>query len=102
MVRQNRSKAPAINAAGITSASMFKNTLSTERRMKFPFENQRWFDLLRFNTTITTITAQRIKKAHFAKEYPGHYKDYPAPALTLEELQANVTKEKLSLPISQR
>jgi starch-binding outer membrane protein, SusD/RagB family len=41
-------------------------------------------------------------RAHFAKEYNVHYKDYPAPALTLAQLQANVTLEKLLLPIPQR
>jgi starch-binding outer membrane protein, SusD/RagB family len=99
---RTRSSAPAIVATGITTTKLFEDTLSNERRIEFAFENQRWFDLLRYNTTMTTITAEGTMKAHFAKEYPVHYKDYPAPALTLEQLQAQVTKDKLLLPIPQR
>jgi starch-binding outer membrane protein, SusD/RagB family len=99
---RTRSSAPAIVATGITTTKLFEDTLSNERRIEFAFENQRWFDLLRYNTTMTTITAEGTMKAHFAKEYPVHYKDYPAPALTLDQLQAQVTKDKLLLPIPQR
>jgi hypothetical protein len=28
-------------------------------------ENQRWFDLLRFNTTLTTINTKTVMDAHF-------------------------------------
>jgi hypothetical protein len=41
-------------------------------------------------------------KDHFASEYYNHYRLYTAPALTLAELQANVTANKLILPIPQR
>jgi starch-binding outer membrane protein, SusD/RagB family len=99
---RTRSGAPAINAAGITSVKLFEDTLSNERRLEFAFENHRWFDLLRYGTTLTTINAVDAMRAHFAKEYNVHYKDYPAPALTLAQLQANVTLEKLLLPIPQR
>lgn len=99
---RTRSGAPAIAASGITTTRAFEDTLSNERRIEFAFENHRWFDLLRFNTTFSTITAESILKDHFAREYPVHYKDYPAPALTLIELQEKVTREKLLLPIPQR
>jgi hypothetical protein len=49
-----------------------------------------------------TITAQAAMKEHFSREYPMHYIDYPLPRLTLSELQALVTPEKLLLPIPQR
>lgn len=99
---RTRSGVPVITAAGITSTKLFEDTLSSERRIEFAFENHRWFDLLRYNTTMTTITAEATMKAHFAKEFPVHYKDYPSPALTLDQLQALVTKDKLLLPIPQR
>jgi hypothetical protein len=99
---RTRSSAPTINAVGITSTKLFEDTLSNERRLEFAFENHRWFDLVRYGTTMTTINAVDAMKAHFAKEYPVHYKDYPAPALTLAQLQGNVTAEKLLLPIPQR
>jgi hypothetical protein len=99
---RTRAGVTPINATGINSVKLFEDTLSTERRIEFAFENHRWFDLLRYNTTMTTVTAEGTMKSHFAKEYPVHYIDYPLPRLTLEELQALVTKDKLLLPIPQR
>jgi hypothetical protein len=86
----------------ITSVPEFEQALSTERRVEFAFENQRWFDLVRFNTTMTTITAQQSMKDHFADEYDSHYSEYLPPTPTLAQLQANVTQDKLLLPIPQR
>lgn len=88
--------------ATVNSVVTFEKALSDERRFEFAFENQRWFDMVRFNTTMTTLTAEQILKDHFAKEYAKHYGTYPAPRLSLVELQGNVTKDKLLLPIPQR
>jgi starch-binding outer membrane protein, SusD/RagB family len=88
--------------ATVNTVDLFEQALSTERRFEFAFENQRWFDLLRFSTTMTTINAETVIKNNFAKEYAKHYATYPAPALTLAQLQANVTKDRLLLPIPQR
>ena len=38
-----------------TTIAAFEKALSNERRWEFAFENQRWFDLLRFTTTTQTI-----------------------------------------------
>jgi hypothetical protein len=97
-----RSGQTALTTTGINSVKLFEDTLSSERKIEFAFENQRWFDLVRFGTTLTTINAVSAMRTHFEKEYPVHYKDYPAPALTLAQLQGNVTLEKLLLPIPQR
>jgi hypothetical protein len=51
---------------------------------------------------MTTVTAEGKMRAHFEKEYPVHYIDYPLPRLTLQELQALVTPQRLLLPIPQR
>ncbi len=88
--------------ATVNSVATFEQALANERRFEFAFENQRWFDLLRFNTTLTTIKAEDVLKNSFDKEYVKHYGTYPAPRLTLAELQANVTPQKLLLPIPQR
>jgi hypothetical protein len=98
----NQVRARALPAANPTTVAAFEQLLSNERRLEFAFENQRWFDLVRFNTTLTTIKAEQRMKDHFANEYNAHYKFYTAPALTLAELQANVTTNKLILPIPQR
>ena len=98
-----RAGLPNYTMANITSVGQFEQALSNERRIEFAFENQRWFDLVRFNTTMTTVTAVQTMKDHFADEYYNHYRLYVAPAPTLAELYANVsTPGRLLLPIPQR
>jgi hypothetical protein len=97
-----RAGLPNYTLATITNVAQFEQALSTERRIEFAFENQRWFDLIRYNTTLTTITAQQSIKDHYAREYFAHYRLYLPPTPTLAQLQANVTAEKLLLPIPQR
>jgi len=88
--------------AKVTSVALFEQALADERRFELLFENQRYFDLIRFNTTMTTITAEKIMKDHFAKEYAKHYGKYPAPVPTLAQLQSSVNANRLLLPIPQR
>ncbi len=88
--------------ATVTTVALFEKALADERRFELAFENQRYFDLLRFNTTMTTITAEQTLKNHFAIEYRNHYGKYPAPIPTLAQLQANVNANRLLLPIPQR
>jgi len=100
-VRQ-RAGLDALDPAVVNTVALFEQALSTERRVEFAFENQRWFDLVRYNTTLSTITAEQSMKDHFAREYQSHYRLYTAPTPTLAELQGNVTHDKLLLPIPQR
>jgi starch-binding outer membrane protein, SusD/RagB family len=93
---------PLLLAANINTTALFESALANERRYEFAFENQRWFDLLRFNTTFTTISAIQTMKDHFTVMYPLHYGLYPSPRLTLAEMQAFVTNDRLLLPIPQR
>ena len=86
--------------ATVNTVAQFEQVLSNERRLEFTFENQRFFDLLRFNKTLTTITAEQTIKDHFAKEYKSHYAMY-SPSVALATLQANVTADKMLLPIPQ-
>jgi hypothetical protein len=102
LINQVRSRAglgPLSSA--VNSVAAFERALSDERRLEFAFENQRFFDLLRFNATLTTITAESEMKAHFTREFPRHYAQYPTPALTLQQLLNNVTPERMLLPIPQ-
>ena len=85
----------------VNTVALFEKALSDERRLEFAFENQRWYDLVRFNTTMTTITAEQTIKNYFAHLYNIHYSKYLAPTPTLAELQANVTANRLLLPIPQ-
>ncbi len=92
----------AFTSSATATVAAFEKTLSTERRLEFAFENQRWFDIVRFNTTLTTLTAEQIMKDHFTYMYTRYYDSYPPPAYTLLQLQSFVTAEHLLLPIPQR
>lgn len=83
------------------SIAVFEKALADERRWEFAFENQRWFDLLRFDTTLTTIKSEATMDNHFATMYPIYYNTYSEPRLTLAEIQSNANPNKFLLPIPQ-
>lgn len=61
----------------------FRDAILNERRFEFAFENQRWFDLLRYNKAITVLSAKGLPiKAHNVL--------FPVPAR--EVLLANLTQ----------
>lgn len=101
-INQIRNRAGLANLpASVNTVALFEKALADERRLEFAFENQRWYDLVRYNTTMTTITAEQTIKDHFAHTYTVHYATYTAPTPTLAELQGNVTTNRLLLPIPQ-
>ena len=61
-----------LTADKVNTTATFEKALSVERRLEFAFENHRFFDLLRFNTTFSTITAEQTLKDHFALMYQTH------------------------------
>lgn len=97
-----RAGLPNYTLLSLPNVAVFESALSTERRIEFAFENQRWFDLLRFGTTLTTINAIQAIRDHYADEYFAHYRTYLPPTPTLAELQAYITQNRLLLPIPQR
>ena len=102
-INQTRARAglPPLTSANVSTIDQFETALSNERRWEFAFENQRWFDLTRFNTTLSTIKVEQLMKNHFAAMYTVWYGTYPAPNLSLLELQANANTNKMLLPIPQ-
>jgi starch-binding outer membrane protein, SusD/RagB family len=102
LINQVRTRAglPALPAT-VNTIPLFEQALSNERRFEFAFENQRFFDLVRFNSSMLTISAEQIIKDHMAKEFARHYALYN-PVVPLNVLQANVTANRLLLPIPQR
>jgi starch-binding outer membrane protein, SusD/RagB family len=86
--------------ATVNSVASFEKALSDERRFEFAFENQRFFDLVRFNKTFTTITAEQTMKDHFTKEFASHYSQY-SPVVPLATLLSYITTNKFLLPIPQ-
>lgn len=83
------------------NTAVFEKALADERRWEFAFENQRFFDLLRFDTTLTTIKSEATIDNHFAVMYPIYYNTYTEPRLSLEQMQANANPDKFLLPIPQ-
>ncbi len=84
------------------ATEIFENELAKERRIEFAFENMRWFDLLRYKTTMPSQDPLNTMKANFNAMWTGHYSKYPSPAPLLPTIQSYVTTEKLLLPIPQR
>jgi hypothetical protein len=99
---RNRSKLALLDPLVINTPTLFEKALADERRFEFTFENQRWFDLQRMNTTSTTLTIEQTLNNHFATMYALHYTSYPNPRLSLTEMQAFVVPNRMLLPIPQR
>jgi hypothetical protein len=93
-----------LTAANVTSDKSFADSLSKERKLEFAFENHRWFDMIRYKTTMPSITEDAVArlKSHISFMYTNHYGKYPTPRPTLLELQGYVNDNKLLLPIPQR
>ena len=103
LINQTRSRAglPALTAATVTSTAIFEKELATERRLEFTFENMRWFDIIRYNTTMPSQNAITTIKDNYSAMWTTHYSKYPSPP-NLATIQSYVTNEKLLLPIPQR
>jgi hypothetical protein len=77
--------------------------LSLERKLEFAFENQRWFDLLRFNVTFQNAAnkAEGVMDTHFSALWSSIYSSFSVLPITLSELQANSNLNRFLLPIPQ-
>jgi len=104
LINQTRARAglPALTTATVTTDAIFENELANERRLEFPFENVRWFDLMRYKTTLPSLDPVATMKNNFSAIFSVHYSKYPSPAPTLPTIQAYVTSDKMLLPIPQR
>jgi len=88
-------KYPLAGNNSITDENSFIDALLNERKLELAFENQRFFDLVRFGKAITVL------QQHFADEYEAHY-GLIKPEIPLPDLQAKVTNDRLLLPIPLR
>jgi hypothetical protein len=104
LINQTRTRAglPALTATTVNTTAIFEKELANERRLEFTFENMRWFDLLRYKNTMPSLDAVATIKANYSAMWTTHYSKYPSPAPTLATIQAQVTDQKLLLPIPQR
>ena len=90
-------------ASDVSTTAKFEAKLSLERQLEFAFENQRWFDLLRQNTTFSTptLTAEVVMATHIkSKESTKFYGKFKG-GLSTDEIVTNI-KNRILLPIPQR
>ena len=107
LINQTRARA-GLSATPLTPITVptdqrFADSLSKERRLEFAFENVRYFDMLRFNTTLPAQSQDAVAriKANYSFLYATYYGKYPSPAPSLATIQSFVTNDKLLLPIPQ-
>jgi hypothetical protein len=104
----------ALTSATITTSALFEKALAQERRWEFAFENQRWFDILRFTTTTTSLSAasdafpnlkiqgaEYVMKKHFTNMYSKFYGTFSVLPISLSQLQSNANLNRFLLPIPQ-
>jgi hypothetical protein len=109
-----RSGLAAILSTAVTTTALYEKALASERRWEFAFENQRWFDILRFTTTTSSLSAstdafpnlklqgaEYVMKKHFTNMYSKIYVGFSVLPITLSELQANSNGNRFLLPIPQ-
>jgi hypothetical protein len=65
----------AFNATAVNSQTNFRNTIKAERRREFGEEDQRWYDLLRWNDAVTAMNAH-FQSRSSASFIPPVVKDY--------------------------
>lgn len=104
LINQTRARAglPALTATAVSTTAIFEKELANERRLEFTFENMRWFDLLRYKTTMPSLDPLTIIKGNYSAMWATHYSKYPSPAPPLATIQSYVINDKLLLPIPQR
>tara|TARA_R110002096_G_scaffold17720_11_gene61201 strand:- start:591 stop:2210 length:1620 start_codon:yes stop_codon:yes gene_type:complete len=95
--------ANALTTADIDTPAEFEMALSNERRWEFTAENHRWYDILRYGTTTTTLNAVDIMENHFTEIHPLLYAFFTQNAedVTLPILLERVDENSLLLPIPQ-
>ena len=98
-----RRRAGLADIVSFASQDAFEKALSLERKLEFAFENQRWFDLLRFNATFQNAAnkAEGVMDAHFTAMWSSVYSTFSVLPITAAELQANSNPNRYLLPIPQ-
>lgn len=69
---RSRAGAPAYTPAQLTSQTAFREAVINERRLEFPLEGQRWFDLVRTGRAVDALRATGIT-------VPANRLIYPIP-----------------------
>lgn len=102
-LRAGLTGANQLTAADIDTPAKFELAVANERRWEFNAENHRWYDILRYGTTTTTLNAVDIMENHFTVIHPLLYAFFTQNAedVTLPILLERVNENSLLLPIPQ-
>ena len=102
-INKVRTRAGLAAYTSFASDDDFEKKLSQERKLEFAFENQRWFDLLRFNATFQNPAnkAEGVMDAHFTALWSTVYSKFSVLPITLAELLENSNLNRFLLPIPQ-
>jgi hypothetical protein len=125
-INEVRARTGLVPLATALTTAAFEKALSNERRWEFAFENQRFFDLVRFTTTTETIAtypattiasgsknyttpaftgkaegAEFVMKKHFNTQSKIYAKFESTLPLTPLELFSNANTNRFLLPIPQ-
>ena len=63
---RERAGIPVYDMSDVASKYAFRQAVRTERRLEFAFENQRFFDLLRWGTAVSTINEYLASEPFYA------------------------------------
>jgi hypothetical protein len=102
-IRAGLSGVNLLTAADIDTPAKFELAVANERRWEFNAENHRWYDILRYGTTTSTLNAVDIMENHFTVIHPLLYAFFTQNAedVTLPILLERVDENSLLLPIPQ-
>ncbi len=115
-INQVRSRAGLadLTSINVSTTANFEKALALERRWEFAFENQRWFDIMRFNTTMTSLSAptdefpnlkiqgaEYVMKKHLKNMYSKVYLGFTVLPITQSQLLSNANPDRFLLPIPQ-
>ncbi|MCG9790897.1 RagB/SusD family nutrient uptake outer membrane protein [Flavobacterium algicola] len=103
-VRTRATGLTSLVASNIDTDAKFNLALANERRWEFAGENQRWYDLLRYGTTLPTLNAVDVMRQHLIIDMqPLLYSFYTdnAENVTPAILSARVNANSMFLPIPQ-
>ena len=103
-VRTRATGISSLAAADINTPAKFDLAVANERRWEFTAENQRWYDLLRYSTTLPTLNGLDIMRQHLIVDMQpllySFYKDN-AENVTPAILSTRVNANSMFLPIPQ-
>ncbi|MFD0990782.1 RagB/SusD family nutrient uptake outer membrane protein [Mariniflexile jejuense] len=103
LVRARAGLTTPLTTTDINTPAKFDLVVANERRWEFIAENQRWYDILRYGTTLPTLNAVGIMENHFTTIHPMLYSFYTQNTedVTLPILLERVDANSLLLPIPQ-